>query len=340
MTYSPSALVWLQFVVLLIAIGLAGVKLSRYGDIIAEKTNMGGTWVGLVLLATVTSLPELITGISAATIAHAPNIAVGEVLGSCTFNLLILVIVDSIYRKQSFYTDAKQGHIISAGFGVILLGVVTASIILATLGFSVSMHHVGLYTPIIFLLYILTMRTVFRYEKQHRDAYTEESEKRYPNVTLQQAFTQYAIAAVVIIATASYLPFIGNDLAQQMGWHQSFVGTVFIAFATSVPELVITIAAVRIGAINMAIANLFGSNIFNILIIGIEDVFYTEGSLLADAAPIHAITATSAILMTSIAIVSLLYRPTGRVFKTVGWTSLALLSTYLVSMLLLFIYSG
>lgn len=340
MIFSPAALVWLQFVALLIVIGLAGVKLSRYGDIIAEKTNMSGTWVGLVLLATVTSLPELFTGISAVTIAKAPNIAVGQVLGSCVFNLLILVIVDFIYRKQSVYTYARQGHIISAGFGVIMLGVVTANLILATFDSHVTFHHIGLYTPIIFLIYILAMRTIFHYEKERREVCTEEPVKRYPNVTLQQAFAHYAVAAVVIIATASYLPFIGNDLAQQMGWHQSFVGTLFIAFATSVPELVITIAAVRIGAINMAIANLFGSNIFDMLIIGLEDILYTEGSLLADAAPIHAITAISAILMTGIAIVSLLYRPKGRVFKTVGWTSLALFSTYLTSMLLLFIYGG
>lgn len=338
MTFSPAVQVWVQFFVLLIAIGLAGVKLSRYGDIIAEKTNMGGTWVGLLLLATVTSLPELITGISSVTAANAPNIAVGDALGSCVFNLLILVVIDFIYRKESVYTRARHGHIISAGFGVVLIGIVAVNLILGKLGSSITFYNIGLYTPIIFLLYILAMRTVFRYEQEHLDAYTEESVKRYPDVSLQQAFLRYLAAAAVVVAAASYLPFIGNAIAEQMGWHKSFVGTLFIALATSVPELVVTIAAVRIGALNMAVANLFGSNIFDILIIGIDDVFYIKGSLLADAAPIHAMTAVSAMIMTGIAIVGLLYRPVGRVLKTVGWASLALISIYLMNMLVLFLH--
>ncbi|MDP2025101.1 hypothetical protein [Sulfuriferula sp.] len=114
-------MIWLQFILCMALIGFAGTKLSRYGDIIADKTGMGGTWVGLVLMASVTSLPELITDISAVTVADAPNIAIGDVLGSCVFNLAFLVVVDFLYRGESVYTRASQGHILSAGFGVVLL---------------------------------------------------------------------------------------------------------------------------------------------------------------------------------------------------------------------------
>ncbi len=78
--------VWMQFVVCLALIGWGGFKLSIHGDVIAEKTGMGGTWIGLILMASVTSLPELVTGISSVSIANAPDIAVGDVLGSCVFN--------------------------------------------------------------------------------------------------------------------------------------------------------------------------------------------------------------------------------------------------------------
>jgi len=320
---------WLQFLFCVIVIGFAGVKLSRYGDVIAEKTNMGGTWVGLVLLATVTSLPELITGISSVTVARVPNIALGDALGSCVFNLLIIVVVDFLHRKESVYTRARQGHILSAGFGVVLIGLVAVNLLLTQLGTHMAFLNVGLYTPIIFLFYLLAMRTVFRYEKEHLAAYTEEAVKRYPKISLQQAVLRYAGAAAVVVAAATWLPFIGSTLAEQMGWHKSFVGTLFIAFATSVPELVVTVAAVRIGALDMALANLFGSNLFDILVIGIDDVFYREGPLLAAASPIHAVTAVSAMIMTGTAIIGLLYRPPGRVLRTVGWVSLSLLVVYL-----------
>lgn len=325
----PLILVWLEFLLCLVVIGFAGVKLSRYGDVIAEKTGMGGTWVGLVLLATVTSLPELITGISSVTIAKVPNIAIGDALGSCVFNLLIIVVVDFLHRKESVYTRARQGHILSASFGVVLIGLVAVNILLAQQGANMAFFHVGIYTPILMLFYLLAMRTVFRYEREHLAEYAEESVKRYPKVSMQQAVLRYVGAAAVVVAAATWLPFIGSSLAEQMGWHKTFVGTLFVAFATSVPELVVTVAAVRIGALDMALANLFGSNLFDILVIAIDDLLFRGGPILAAVTPMHAVTAVSAMVMTGTAIIGLLYRPPGRVLRTVGWVSLFLVVVYL-----------
>ena len=104
--------VWLQFALCAALIGLAGYRLSRYGDVIAEKTGLSGTWIGMILLATVTSLPELATGVSAVTFADTPDIALGDALGSCVFNLLILMILDFLYPKESLYMRASQGHLL------------------------------------------------------------------------------------------------------------------------------------------------------------------------------------------------------------------------------------
>jgi len=91
---SNPIVVWLQFFVCAFMIAYAGTRLAHYGDIIASKTGWSGSWIGLILLATVTSLPELSTGISSVALANAPNIAVSDVLGSCLFNLSILAIDD------------------------------------------------------------------------------------------------------------------------------------------------------------------------------------------------------------------------------------------------------
>lgn len=323
--------VWIQFAACLVLIGWGGVKLSRYGDIIAEKTGMGGTWIGMVLMATVTSLPELITGVSAVSIANTPDIAVGDVLGSCVFNLVIIVVLDFLYRKESVYTRASQGHVLSAGFGILLIGFAGFNILLSINGTLPALGHVGIYTPIIMLLYAVAMRTVFRYEREHISAKAEDTTERYPGHTLQQAALRYAAAGGVVVAAALWLPFVGKAIALQMGWHQSFVGTLFIAFATSVPELAVTVGALRIGAIDMAIGNLLGSNLFDILILAIDDLLYQPGPLLAAASPVHAATALSAMMMTGVAIIGLLYRPKARVFKTVGWVSLFLFSLYLLN---------
>jgi len=319
------------------AIGVAGTALSRYGDVIGRRSGMGGSWVGLVLIATVTSLPELATGVSAVTINQAPEIAVGDVLGSCVFNLLIIVVLDLLQRGESVYTRARQGHILSAAFGVILIGFVGFNVLLAEGGPRWTWGHVGLYSPVIVVLYAVAVRTLFRYEVSHPEqgagAALRESE-----LTLGQALQRYAAAALVVVAAGVWLPYVGKSLAAQMGWSQSFVGTLFVAAATSLPEVAVSVAALRIGALDMAIGGLFGSNLFNILILVIDDALYLKGPLLSNVSAAHAVSALSAIMMTGVAIVGLLYRPRARVFKTVGWTSIVLFVIYLLNAYLLYLH--
>jgi len=125
-------MLWIAFVVCTAVIVYAGSRLAKYGDIIAEKTGLGRAWIGLVLMAAVTSLPELITGISAVTFAGVPDIAVEDVLGSCVFNMLILAFLDAIYRPMPISAKAHQGNVLSAGFGILLLSITTGSLFLRT----------------------------------------------------------------------------------------------------------------------------------------------------------------------------------------------------------------
>ncbi len=328
---------WLKFAICAGLIGYAGSRLSRYGDIIADKTGLGATWVGLVLLATVTSLPELITGVSSVAIAGVPNIAVGDVMGSCVFNLLLIVVLDFLHRGESLYTRASQGHILSAGFGVILIGFAGFSLVLGDGAEAVAIGHVGLYTPIILFLYALAMRTVFQFEQRQRVEYAEKAAERYPDISLRTAVVRYLLASALVVSAGVWLPFIGVELALVMGWNNSFVGTLFVAFATSVPELVVTVSALRIGALDMAIGNLLGSNLFDVAILAVDDIFFIEGPLLSHVSQIHVVSAISAIMMTGVAIVGLFYRAVSRLFRTVGWVSLFLFVIYLVNSYVLFL---
>ncbi len=331
-------MVWLEFTICVVLITYAGSKLSRYGDAIADKTGLGRTWIGVILLATVTSLPELVTGVSSVVFAGTPDIAVGDVLGSCVFNLLIIVMLDSIHRPTSVYSRASQGHILSAAFGVILIGITGFNILLSSQGNNLHIAHIGLYTPVIIIFYFIAMRTVFRYEKTQVAKFAALEEDQYPDLTLQQATIRYMLAASLVVIAGSFLPFVGKEIAEQMGWYESFVGTLFIAFATSLPEVVVTIAALRLGAVDMAIGNLFGSNIFNIVILSIDDLLYVKGPLLENVSATHAVSALSAIMMTGVAIVGLFYRSETRVLKMVGWASIFLFCAYLLNTFILFLF--
>ncbi len=324
---SPVLLVWIKFLVCAGLIAAAGPALSRYGGIIADLTGVSRTWIGLGLLATATSLPELLTGVSAVTLADVPNIAVGDVLGSCIFNLAILIILDAMNRDESIYRRVHQGHILTAGFGAILIGFAGASLLLGRDGVTPTIFHVGAYTPIIVILYLVAMRAAFAHERLHLPV--EKAADKKTTVTLRQAVARYLLAAAVIVVAGTWLPFVGAEIAGAMGWRTTFVGTLIVAGATSLPELVVTISAMRIGALDMAIANLLGSNLFDILILAVDDLAYVRGPLLSAVSPAHAITAFAAIIMSGIVIVALIYRPATRFHGTVGWVSLALFLVYL-----------
>ncbi|MBU4499705.1 MAG: sodium:calcium antiporter [Gammaproteobacteria bacterium] len=332
------ATVWLSLLASLAVIGVAGFKLSRYGDIIAEKSGMSRGWVGLILLASVTSLPELVTGIASVTVADVPDIAVGNILGACVFNLGFIVVLDFLYRKESIYTRARQGNVLAAGYSVVLLGFTGFNLLLYREGTTLSLGHVGLYSPLILLLYLLAMRSLYQYEKAQVSEYVEDRVELHPDMNLKQAVKGYVMAALAVVAAGVWLPFIAKNLAAAMAWEQSFVGTLFVAAVTTMPEIVVTVAALRMGAIDLAIGNLFGSNLFNIAILAIDDLFYLPGPLLADVSLVHATSAFSAMMMSGLAVVGLVLRPASRVFRTVNWVSLLLLVIYLLNTWFLYLH--
>jgi cation:H+ antiporter len=329
-------LIWAKLGVCAGAIAVAGTLLTRYADVIAEKTGWSGSWVGLVLLASVTSLPELVTGVSAVSLAGAPNIAIGDVLGSLVFNLLILALIDALSRSEPLYRSATQSHVLSAAWGVVLMGIVAMALVLAQTPAAPSIGHIGLYSPLFVLGYLLAVRSVFLHERSQMPSLPRGAVERYPGTSLRQASMRYAAAAVIVVGASIWLPFVGVELATQMGWQKSFVGTLFVAAATSLPELVVTITALRMGALDMAVGNLLGSNLFDIAIIAIDDMFYTPGPILSAVSPLHASTAVAAMTMSAIAIVALRVRATQRVFGLVGGASIALLAVYLFNAWVLF----
>lgn len=326
---------WLGFIICTALIVYSGSKLSKYGDIIAEKTGLGRVWVGVVLMASVTSLPELVTGISSVTYAGVPDIAVGDVLGSCVFNMLILAFLDAVYRPMPISAKAHHGHILSAGFGIFLLSIVITSLFLKDN--ILPLGWIGPYSLLFVGIYLISMRLIYLYEKRKIDVFKRQMtiELQYEDISTKTAILNYSINAFIVIIAAIFLPKIGEGIAEATGLGQTFVGNIFIAISTSLPEIVVSTAAVKMGAINLAIGNLFGSNIFNIFILAIDDIFFIKGTILSFVNPNHIISALSAISMTTIAIIGLTYRSEKRPLL-LAWDSIGIVLIYVTNLMLLY----
>jgi cation:H+ antiporter len=329
---------WLELLVCSALILWSGSFLSRYGDMLAEKTGMGRTWIGLILLSTVTSLPELVTGLSSVTVAGAPDLAVGDVLGSCVFNLMLIGLVDLFYRPSPLLSRVNQGHILSAGLGILLIGIAAWGLALGAQRMVSWPLWFGPTAPLILLLYGMAIRRVFQFERRRMAEFVKEEAEamNYAHVPLQTVYRNVAFHAGVMVGAGAWLPFIGKQIAASTGLDHAFVGNLLIAASTSLPEIVITFAAVRLAAPDLAVANLFGSNLFNMAILALDDMAYVHGPLLFHVSPHHLFSAVTALMMTGIAITGLMYQTQKKSWAIMTWDSAALLALYVLNGYLLF----
>ena len=333
-------MVWLKFLLCLVIILFSGTKLARYGDAIARKTGLGGVWIGLVLLAVITSMPELVAGVSSAALVGLPDLALGTLFGSCLFNLAILALLDILYHPTPILSQASLRHVASAGVGILLIAIAAGSI-LAGEGLSrLALGWVGIPSIVIIILYLIAVRQMFRFERSHPAPQLEELEAaspQYAEIPIRIVYLRFILAAAAVIGAGIWLSFIGDEIAVTYNWDASFVGSLFLAITSSMPELVVSIVALRLGAFDMAVANILGSNMFNIAIIAPVDLFYAQGAILSSASDAHLITAAVAIVMSLLVIIGLRFRQKRKTFIVISWYALALIGLYIFGFYALFI---
>ena len=281
-------------------------------------------------------MPELITGVSSVVLVGSLDLAFGDIMGSCVFNLVILALMDPMNGKTPIFNVAGRGHVLSASFSVLLIGVAVISISLA--GIIPTVFHISMSTPIIFIIYVVGMRSLYKYEKTVIDEFVSGAaeELEYKDIALKKAIVMFAVNAVFVIAAAIFLPYIAERIAHMTGLGTTFVGSAFVALTTSLPEVVVSIAALRLGALDMAIANMFGSNMFNIMVLGVDDIFYTSGSVFAGVSQSHIVTGMIAVVMTSIAVIALIYRQTKSALLRFGWGTFTILIIGLLNFVVLY----
>jgi cation:H+ antiporter len=324
------------FLVCAVIIIYSGTKLSFYGDKIADLTGMGKAWVGLILMASVTSLPELITGISSVAIVKAPDLAAGDIFGSCVFNLLILSVLDARI-KQPLFLMVKSSHIIAAIFGIILL--TTAGMAIYLSDEIPSVLWISSFSFVLFGVYLVSIWGIFKYEHA---ALIEFPPLIIPqthshSAELKKVIGGYALHALIVIGAAIFLPYFGEHIAAYTGLGNSFFGTVFIAAATSLPELVVSLAALRMGSLDLAVGNLLGSNVFNMFILGIDDAFYREGALFKDISSSHLLSVFVTIIMTAVVGLGLLFKPKKKQLWLLSLDTFIIALLYMALMTYLFI---
>ena len=336
---------WQAIVVFLLSAAVlvrAGSALAGYADQIAERMRMSRLFVGTLMLAFATSLPELVTDITAAR-AGAPDLAAGDLFGSSMANMAILAIIDLLYRGN-VWPSVELGHARVAAVAIALtataaLGILTRS--------EIGIGWVGITPIIIAVLYVLSIAWFRRMPLlarpgletpripiQKPTGWSEEAARH----SLGNLWVRFSVAASLIFISAPIATLSVKSIADSTGLAQTFLGAALLAVTTSLPELVASIASLRIGAYDMAVGNLFGSNVANMSVLLFADIAYTEGPILAAVSPSQVLSAVGAILLMAIAVAAIVGESERTRFRQLEPDALVLLIAYVGMLIAIAIY--
>lgn len=320
----------------------AGKRVAKYGDIIAEKTGLGGLWIGLVLVAISTSLPEIFTGVGSIVFVDAPDLTFGNLFGANTYNLLNLAILDFLHRGAPLLSTVSTGQALTAGLSLLPPAIASVGILLSQKFTGLRFANISVFSFLILVFYLISIRKIYNFEKTQQQLLEQlqgEKEKvlKYEESNLKSVFVNYCVWALIIVGAGICLSYIGDELAGVLKVGQSFVGALLLGLSTTLPEITVSIAALRLGAKEMAVANMIGSNLFNIMIIFLNDLLYRKGDIFLKVSQHHIFNAWLIVIMTVIVIQALISKPKKKAFFNMSWYSLSLILVFIVGVYINFV---
>jgi cation:H+ antiporter len=298
-------------VVAAVAIVLAGPRMVRTADRLADVTGLGEALVGAALVGAATSLPDIVATVTPALRGFA-DLAVSNALGGVLLQTVFLAIADLSYRRANLeHAAASMPNLVQAGILITLQG----SVIVLLVAPEVSVIGVHAGTGVLLLIYGYGLRLVAETERTpmweavttpetRRDVPDEPEADRTPT----GLWLRFAGLAVVLAVAGYALAIGGETLVTVVGLEQTTVGLLVTGFGSSLGELVVSLAAVRAGALTLAVGNVIGGNTFDTLLVGAADVAYREGSIYTDVGDEQILLAGIALVCTAVLMLGLLRR--------------------------------
>ncbi len=330
-------LLWSQLAVASVLILVAAVFMTKSSDVIATKTGMGRAFAGVLLLATATSLPEMGVGVSAVALVGAPDMAIGAAFGSNLFNLMIIGLLDIQWRNRYILSEVGSTSVVIGTLGVAVISLAAIAIFLHGATDIFSTWYLSPVSISLLGMFGLAMYFIYRIDQANQPTTQDGEKEMYATHSLAVAAVTYLVTASVVIGAAIWLSMTGDTIADRLGWDESFMGTQFLAAATSLPELATSAAAIRIAAPELAITNLLGSNLFNMgFVLFLNDAAHTSGAIWEAASQIHILTAMLSVLMTAVVVLAVVSRQRGTRAGPLTPESLLLIGFYIAASFLVF----
>ena len=263
-------MIFLIYAIIAAGVTFLSVKAADYVDLIDKKTSLSGAFIGGIMLSAVTSLPELFTSLSSTLLLDEPGLCIGNILGSDLFNLAVLAVLIVVFSRSFAVAEIAHSH--QSVLWLLLLAY--GSLALNMLGvLSAELFTVSITSVILVACYAASVKHL-----SGEDAGEDDEEDTNP-LTLKQVLIRFAVVAVGIVVLSILISQVTDMLAEELNLGKSLAGALFMGVATSLPELSSTIALFRKKSFDIAVGNIVGSNIFNLIILAVSDVLYTGTGL-------------------------------------------------------------
>lgn len=332
------------FAVSAVLVWIAGTRITRYANVISERTGLGQALIGFLLLGGVTSLPELAVAVSAS-VAGDDALAVTSILGGVAMQVAILAVADIVIGRRALTSVVPDPVVfLQAGLKILALSVVTAALVVG----DRPLLSVGLWMWLLLFVTGVSVWVLARvpgrpaWNPREGEALRRTEETNASRAaradrerSLGWAIGRAVVAGLVIVAAGYVLSRTGDAIATQTGLGQSFVGAVLLAIATSLPELSTVMSAMRAGLYTMAVSDIFGTNILDVSFLFVADLAGGEGASLNEVGAFGSFAALLGIVVTAIFVVGLAERRDRTVLR-MGYDSLAVLLTYLGGLVVLY----
>ncbi|MCB1746311.1 MAG: sodium:calcium antiporter [Gammaproteobacteria bacterium] len=328
----------LVLVVAALVILVVGIRLSRVAEALARATGLGEAVVGGALLGASTSLSGAVVSVSAAG-AGAVDLAASNAVGGIAAQTFFLAVADLCHRGANLeHAAASTENMANAALLALMLALVLLYPYLPD--WQIAGVFVG--TPLLFAVYIGGLRGVARIRTQPMWLPLRTRHTRLEPVAAVAGVAAGSrcrlllefVPLAAIMAVAGWLvAAAGVECAARLEARQSVVGALLTAVITSLPELVTTLAAVRIGALQLAVGGIIGGNTFDVLFLAFADVAYRDGSLYHAIAADVTFWIVLSLVMTAVLSYGLVRRERHGP-ANIGSESLAVLAIYLGALFL------
>lgn len=323
----------------------AGYRLTGYVDLIARRTGLGHAFLGMLLLGGITSLPEVAAVTTSAWTGNAA-LATNNLLGSVAINLVLIAVADAVLGRDALTSVVPSaGTMLQGTLGILALALLTTAVLTGDL----AVFGIGLWSSALLIYCVFAFWLAKLYSKRQtwqaagedarEDLENDGEGPSDPGTALSKIVVRTGAAAVVILGAGFALSQSADAIASQTGLSAGLVGLVLVGFATSLPELSSVTAAVRLGRYEMALGDIFGTNLLTIALIFLADAVYHDGPVLNEAGQFEAVAALLGLILTAIFLVGLLERQNRTMFR-MGYDAAAALGAFAAGLVLLYFLSG